>query len=64
MDLVDRYAEAAAGFTARLDAVADDQWSNATPCTDWDVRQLVDHVIQIQRQIPDSLDVPVSENNA
>jgi uncharacterized protein (TIGR03086 family) len=64
VDLVDRYENAATGFTARLDAVADGQWTNPTPCSDWDVRQLVDHVIQIQRQIPDSLDVPVSENNA
>jgi uncharacterized protein (TIGR03086 family) len=62
MDLVDRYEEAAAGFTDRLDAVADDQWSKPTPCTDWDVRQLVDHVITIQRQIPDSLDVPVDDD--
>ena len=61
MDLVTRYEEAAAGFTDRLEAVADDQWSNPTPCTDWDVRQLVDHVITIQRQIPDSLDVPVDD---
>jgi uncharacterized protein (TIGR03086 family) len=64
MDLIDRYEEAAAEFTDRLDAVTDDQWSNPTPCTDWDVRQLVDHVITIQRQIPDSLDVPVGGNGA
>jgi uncharacterized protein (TIGR03086 family) len=62
MNLIDRYEEAASGFTHRLDAVADDQWSNPTPCTEWDVRQLVDHVIAIQRQIPDSLDVPVGDD--
>ena len=62
MDLIDRYEEAAGGFTDRLEAVTDDQWSNPTPCTDWDVRQLVDHVITIQRQIPDSLDVPVADS--
>lgn len=61
MDIVDRYEEAATGFTARLDAVTDEQWTNPTPCTDWNVRQLVDHVITIQRQIPDSLDVPVDD---
>src|SRR5215471_4914597 len=64
MDLIDRYEEAADGFTDRLEAVADDQWSNRTPCTDWDVRQLVDHVITIQRQIPDSLDVPVNDDGS
>src|SRR5690242_16670109 len=37
MDLVDRYQNAAEGFTARLDAVAGDQWDNPTPCTDWNV---------------------------
>ena len=62
MDLIDRYEEAAGGFTDRLEAVTDDQWSNPTPCTDWDVRQLVDHVITIQRQIPDSLDVAVADS--
>jgi uncharacterized protein (TIGR03086 family) len=61
VDIVDRYEEAATGFTTRLDAVTDDQWTNPTPCTDWNVRQLVDHVITIQRQIPDGLDVPVDD---
>jgi uncharacterized protein (TIGR03086 family) len=61
MDLIDRYENAADGFTARLDAVADDQWENPTPCTDWNVRELVDHVIAIQRQIPEGLGVTVSD---
>jgi uncharacterized protein (TIGR03086 family) len=55
MDIVDRYQDAADGFTARLDAVSDDQWDNPTPCADWNVRQLVDHVIEIQSQIPEGL---------
>jgi uncharacterized protein (TIGR03086 family) len=29
----------------RLGHVADDQWSLSTPCTDWTVRDLADHVI-------------------
>jgi uncharacterized protein (TIGR03086 family) len=61
MDLVDRYQEAAVGFTARLDAVTDDQWDDPTPCTDWSVRELVDHVIEIQRQIPEGLGVTVDD---
>jgi uncharacterized protein (TIGR03086 family) len=64
MDLIDRYEEAATGFTTRLDAVTDDQWTNPTPCTDWDVRQLVDHVLTIQRQIPEGLGVPVADDGA
>ena len=61
MDIIDRYEEAATGFTARLDAVADDQWTNPTPCTDWSVRELVDHVIAIQRQLPEGLGVAVDD---
>ena len=62
MDIIDRYEAAANGFTARLDAVADDQWDNPTPCTDWNVRELVDHVIDIQRQIPEGLGVSVTDD--
>jgi uncharacterized protein (TIGR03086 family) len=61
MDIIDRYEDAASGFTARLEAVTDDQWTNPTPCTDWNVRDLVDHVIAIQRQIPESLGVSVDD---
>jgi uncharacterized protein (TIGR03086 family) len=61
MDIVDRYEDAAGRFTDRLATVTDDQWANPTPCTDWDVRQLVDHVIEIQRQLPEGLDVRVSD---
>ena len=61
MDIIDRYEEAATGFTARLDAVTDDQWTNPTPCTDWNVRELVDHVITIQRRIPEGLGPPIDD---
>jgi uncharacterized protein (TIGR03086 family) len=61
VDLVDRYQDAAEGFTARLAAVTDDQWRNPTPCTDWNVRELVDHVIEIQRQIPEGLGASVGD---
>jgi uncharacterized protein (TIGR03086 family) len=61
VDLIDRYDDAADRFSARLDAVGDDQWDNPTPCTDWNVRQLVDHVIDIQRQIPEGLGTSVGD---
>jgi uncharacterized protein (TIGR03086 family) len=32
-------------FGARLRSVRDDQWGLATPCTDWTVRDLVNHVV-------------------
>jgi uncharacterized protein (TIGR03086 family) len=61
MDIIDRYERAADGFTARLDAVGDDQWASPTPCTDWDVRQLVNHVIDVQRAIPEGLGMAVTD---
>src|SRR6266540_3898467 len=45
VDVIDRYEEAATGFTARLDVVTDDQWTNPTPGADWNVRQLVARVL-------------------
>jgi uncharacterized protein (TIGR03086 family) len=38
------YRRAVEEFGRRVEAVGDDQWSNSTPCTDWDVRDLVNHV--------------------
>ncbi|MEC3954535.1 TIGR03086 family metal-binding protein [Nocardia sp. CDC153] len=32
------------GFETRLGAVESEQWGRATPCTEWDVRGLVEHV--------------------
>lgn len=32
-------------FERRLEAVGDDAWYDATPCTEWDVRDLVGHVV-------------------
>ena len=40
-----RYARIADGFGARLDGVAPGQWAATTPCSEWDVRALVAHVI-------------------
>ncbi len=44
--LVDRYVAASEGFARRLRLVGDDQWTAPTPCTDWDVRALTNHVAQ------------------
>lgn len=44
-DALDAYTRISEGFDRRLRAVGEDQWTNATPCTDWDVRALVSHLV-------------------
>ncbi|MDQ3878369.1 MAG: TIGR03086 family metal-binding protein [Actinomycetota bacterium] len=45
MDVVALFARALDQFGERVAAVKDDQWNDPTPCTDWDVRALTNHVI-------------------
>ncbi|MBA3606637.1 MAG: TIGR03086 family metal-binding protein [Actinomycetota bacterium] len=45
MDLVALHEGTVREFTARVAAVPDDRWDDPTPCTDWNVRQLVNHVV-------------------
>ena len=39
-------------FGALVHGVAADGWSSPTPCSDWDVRTLVGHVVDEQRWVP------------
>jgi uncharacterized protein (TIGR03086 family) len=50
--LLEQYDHALAEFGKRVEQVGDDQWHNRTPCTEWDVRQLVGHVVDEQRWAP------------
>jgi uncharacterized protein (TIGR03086 family) len=52
MDLAGLFARAVDGFTVRVRQVAADQWTAPTPCPDWDVRALVNHVVGEQRWMP------------
>ena len=45
MDLETLYRRTVEGWTARVEAVGPDQWAAPTPCEDWDVRTLVNHVV-------------------
>jgi uncharacterized protein (TIGR03086 family) len=54
--LVDRFVAASEGFGRRLRLVTEGQWSGPTPCTEWDVRALVNHVAQGNRNYVRLLD--------
>ncbi|MGW3807362.1 TIGR03086 family metal-binding protein [Micromonospora sp. NPDC005113] len=45
MDLLEAYRRSLAEFVDRVDQVGPGQWSDPTPCPDWDVRTLVNHVV-------------------
>ena len=49
MELVDAYRLALVAFRDRVAEVRADQWSAPTPCTEWSVRQLVNHVVYEER---------------
>jgi uncharacterized protein (TIGR03086 family) len=51
-DVLDLYERALAEFGARVHAVAPDQWGCPTPCKDWEVRNLVGHLVAEQLWVP------------
>jgi uncharacterized protein (TIGR03086 family) len=53
---LDRYVRALQGFGDHVHAVTDDQWHDPTPDTDWDVRQLVNHLVVEQLWVPPLMD--------
>lgn len=52
MDVTTLHARTVAEFTARVEAVGDAQWEDPTPCTEWSVRALVNHVVGEDRWTP------------
>jgi uncharacterized protein (TIGR03086 family) len=48
-DQVALHQKAVEEFDARVRAVGDDQWELPTPCSDWNVRQLVNHLVYEDR---------------
>ena len=49
MALIDLYRDSVHAFADRVASVGPDQWSLPTPCAEWDVRALVNHVVSEQR---------------
>lgn len=45
MDIVDVHRRTVEAWQAKVAGVAADQWDNPTPCTEWSVRDLVNHVV-------------------
>ena len=55
-DMTDLHRRASDEFGARVKAVAEDQWHLPTPCAEWDVRTVVDHVTRFNLVVPRLLD--------
>lgn len=45
--VADRYRRLSATFASRIERVPPDLWGAPTPCTDWSVRDLVAHVVEM-----------------
>ena len=45
MDPLEALSQSSEEFEARLREVGDDQWGLPTPCTEWNVRELTNHML-------------------
>lgn len=52
MEPLEQHARAMEEFDRRVRLVGDDQWRLPTPCTEWDVRDLVNHLVVEQLWAP------------
>ena len=48
---VEALGKARLELTTRLNAIATTDWEKATPCTEWNVRQLVNHVVGLHHRV-------------
>jgi uncharacterized protein (TIGR03086 family) len=51
-NLLDLFSKGQHQFGMRVHRITSEQWDQATPCSDWTVRHLVDHLIDEQRWVP------------
>ena len=52
MDLLEAHGAAMHEFDRRVQLIADEQWTNPTPDTEWSVRDLVEHLVGEQLWVP------------
>jgi uncharacterized protein (TIGR03086 family) len=55
-DLVELHGRCGRRFAALVAGVGPEQWHNGTPCSEWDVRALVHHLLYEQRWVPPLLE--------
>jgi uncharacterized protein (TIGR03086 family) len=55
-ELIEMFRRAIDGFGAHVRSIDEEQWHDPTPCTDWDVRMLVNHVTVEQLWVPPLVD--------
>jgi uncharacterized protein (TIGR03086 family) len=55
-DLRELYAKASKIFRGAVHKIKNDQWTASTPCTDWDVRALVKHLVYESLWVPPMLE--------
>lgn len=52
MDIVELHTRASEATRRYVHAVKDDQWHDPTPCADWDVRDVVNHIVAENLWVP------------
>ena len=55
MELLEAHGNALAGFDEVVGRIQPDDWSRPTPCSEWTVRDLVNHLVYEQLWVPDLL---------
>jgi uncharacterized protein (TIGR03086 family) len=57
-EIADRYRRRADAFESKVANVRPDAWTNPSPCTEWDARGVVDHVVGTHGRLLQPLDRP------
>ncbi len=63
-DVVRRWSETAALFSDRLKDVGAHHWDLRTPCSEWNVRQLVEHAVGTQARFASLLGIGIEQAGA